>query len=178
MSIDEELAKAIEDQPDDDAAVEQRSQRRRDTPPGKRNLGLLIGLIVVAVGVLALIPLTLEGSAVWATTVEQLMADDSLQGRRVRVEGTLVRGSLLKRDHPCEYRFKLKKEASVVEIRYPQCVIPESLQDRPEAAVNVTVEGKLGEDRVFEATQVLAKCPSKYEEKDGRMAPVGELELR
>jgi cytochrome c-type biogenesis protein CcmE len=176
MSIDEDLAKAIEEEPSGDRPP--RTRRRRGAPTPKRNVGLLVGLIVIAVAVLALIPLTFQGSAVWATTVEQLVADESLQGRRVRVEGTLVRGTLLKRDEPCEYRFKLKTEAAVVEVRYPQCVIPDSLQDRPEATVNVTAEGKLGEDGVFEASQVLAKCPSKYEEKNGQMVPVGELELQ
>jgi cytochrome c-type biogenesis protein CcmE len=28
-------------------------------------------------------------------------------------------------------------------------------------------------DGTFEATQIMAKCPSKYEEKEGRKVPVG-----
>lgn len=141
-------------------------------------MGLLIGLVVIAMVVLALIPLTFKGSAVWATTVDKLVADKSLQGRRVRVEGTLVKGTLVKRDRPCEFRFKLKTNESVVEVRYPQCVIPDTLQDRPEADVQVTAEGSMSADGMFEATLILAKCPSKYEEKNGKTVPVGELELR
>lgn len=176
MSIDEELAKAIGEDTDQSATLPAR--RRRDAPPRKRNVGLLIGLVVVAMGVLALIPLTFKGSAVWATTVDKLVADQSLQGRRVRVEGTLVKGTLVKRDRPCEFRFKLKTNESVVEIRYPQCVIPDTLQDRPEADVQVTAEGSMNADGMFEATNILAKCPSKYEEKNGKKVPEGELELR
>jgi len=177
MSIDDELAKAIEREPDEEPPAP-RPRRQRNDPPPKRNVGLLIGLIVIAVAVLSLIPLTFQGSAVWATTVDQLVTDDSLAGRRVRVEGTLVRGSLMKRDEPCEFRFKLQTNDSVVLVRYPKCVIPDSLQDRPEATVQVTAEGQLQPDGSFEATQILAKCPSKYEEQDGQMVPVGELELQ
>lgn len=176
MSIDEELAKAIGEDPKDEPAP--RPRRGRQAPAPKRNVGLVVGLAVVAAAVLALIPLTFEGSAVWATTVDQLVADDSMAGRRVRVEGTLVRGTLMKRDQPCEFRFKLKTNESVVTVRYPQCVVPDSLQDRPEAEVEVTAEGTLRPDGTFEATNILAKCPSKYEEKDGKMMPVGELELQ
>ena len=176
MNIDEELAKAIEQEPEGRTAA--RPRGRRHEPPPKRNVGLVVGLAVIALAVLALIPLTFKGSAVWATTVDQLVADESLAGRRVRVEGTLVRGTLMKRDQPCEFRFKLKTNESVITVRYPQCVVPDSLQDRPEAAVQVTAEGKLQPDGTFEATNILAKCPSKYEQKDGKMVPVGELELQ
>ena len=31
-------------------------------------------------------------------------------GRAVRAEGNLVHGSLVKRDSPCEYRFRMKKK--------------------------------------------------------------------
>lgn len=177
MSIDEELAKAIEEDPPRLTAEEPARRRRQETKP-KRNVGLLIGLIVIAIVVLALVPLTFSGAAVWATTVDQLVKDETLAGRRVRVEGTLVRGTLMKRDQPCEFRFKIKTHDSVVQVRYPQCVVPDSLQDRPEADVQVTVEGKLQPDGMFEASQVLAKCPSKYEEKDGKMVPVGQPEYR
>jgi cytochrome c-type biogenesis protein CcmE len=43
--------------------------------------------------------------------------------------------------------------------------------------VGVTVEGELQADNTFEATSVLAKCPSKYEMKDrsanGEVMPHG-----
>ncbi len=163
MNIDDELEKAIQQK-------EQGSARRprRDAPTPKRNLALLIGLIVIAVVVLALLPFTFKGSAVWATTVDQLVSEPDLKGRRVRVEGILVKGSLMKRDSPCEYRFQLRTNEATVQVRYPQCVIPDSLQDRPEADITVTAEGTLGQDNVFVASQVLAKCPSKYEQKDGK----------
>jgi len=168
MTTHEELRHGI------DQSGEENQVRTSEYEPAnpKRNLALLVGLTAVALVIGVLVAFSFEGSAVWATTVDELMVDQSLRGKRVRMEGTLVRGSLMKRDEPCEYRFQLSAKASVVQVRYPQCVIPDSFQDRPDAVVKVTVEGLLGEDGVFAATQVLAKCPSKYEEQRGRLVPV------
>ena len=174
--IDEELAKVIEDGPDSPPVTRQASISA--TPP-KRSLGLLLALISIGTVVLALVFLSFQRAAVWATTVDQLLSSqDQIRNRRVRVEGTLVHGSLMKRDQPCEYRFKLRKDQAVLDVRYPQCVIPDALRDRPEADVSVTAEGRLNDQGVFEATLILAKCPSKYEVRDGEKVPVGSYELR
>jgi cytochrome c-type biogenesis protein CcmE len=174
--IDEELAQVIDDGPDSPPVTRKAS----DAPsPPKRSIGLLIGLITIGVVVLALVFVSFRSAAVWATTVDQLLTtQDKMRGRRVRVEGTLVHGSLMKRDQPCEYRFKLKKDQAVLDVRYPQCVIPDTLRDRPETDVSVTAEGRLNQEGVFEATQILAKCPSKYDVRDGEKVPVGPYELR
>ena len=50
-------------------------------------------------------------------------------------------------------------------VRYAQCVVPDTFRDVPGMDVGVTVEGELLTDNSFEATSVLAKCPSKYEMK-------------
>ncbi len=50
-------------------------------------------------------------------------------------------------------------------VRFAECVVPDTFRDEPGADVGVTVEGELQADNTFEATSVLAKCPSKYETK-------------
>jgi cytochrome c-type biogenesis protein CcmE len=80
----------------------------------------------------------------------------------VRAEGNLVHGSLVKRDQPCEYRFTIEKHGVELPVRFAQCVVPDTFRDVPEMDVGVTVEGQL-QDSSFEASSVLAKCPSKYE---------------
>jgi cytochrome c-type biogenesis protein CcmE len=49
----------------------------------------------------------------------------------------------------------------------------------PDVDVGVTVEGELQADSTFEATSVLAKCPSKYEmqqrKQHGEQMPHGPL---
>ena len=53
-----------------------------------------------------------------------------------------------------------------VPVRFAQCVVPDTFRDVPGMDVGVTVEGSLLADNSFEATTVLAKCPSKYEMKE------------
>ena len=127
-----------------------------------------------------LVMTSFQDAAVDAMPVDRLVAaKGSLGQRRVRVEGNLVHGSLEKRDQPCEYRFRLAKGGEEVAVRYPQCVVPDTFRDVPGMDVGVTVEGKLGSDGAFDATQVLAKCPSKYEMKDraakGEAMPHGDV---
>jgi cytochrome c-type biogenesis protein CcmE len=105
-----------------------------------------------------------EDAAVYSKSVDQLVAEqDKLVDRNVRVTGTLVRGSLTKRDEPCEYRFKIQKNTKELPVRFAQCIVPDTFRDVPGMDVEVTAEGKLQGEGHFEATQIMAKCPSKYE---------------
>ena len=135
----------------------------------KKNLGLLVGLLVVAGGITALV-LNFQDAAVYAKSVDQVAGDKSLTGRALRVEGGLVKGSLVHQESPCEYRFRMSEKGAEIPVRYGKCVVPDTFRDVPGMDVRVTVEGRLGTDGTFEATQVMAKCPSKYEMKQKQSA--------
>jgi cytochrome c-type biogenesis protein CcmE len=150
--------------------VAERSGAARGLPQRhepKGNVKLLVGLLVAGVAIVAL-AMTFRESVVYAKTVDQLMADQKrMAGRAVRVEGNLVKGSLVHQDTPCEYRFEMEHGGATVPVRYANCVVPDTFRDVPGMDVKVTVEGKLSsENGRFEATQVMAKCPSKYEMKE------------
>ena len=57
-------------------------------------------------------------------------------------------------------------------VRYPYCVVPDTFRDAPGFEMGtVTVEGKLCEScHRFEASQIYAKMPRKYEMKEMRRA--------
>ncbi len=132
----------------------------------KRNIGLLIGLLVMGGGILTLVMTSFNNAAIYSKGVDELLAQKTqLASRNVRVAGTLVKGTLVKRDQPCEYRFKMEKNGKVLDVRYPECVVPDTFRDRPETVVHVTAEGKLTKAGYFEASQIMAKCPSKYSDK-------------
>ncbi len=132
----------------------------------KRNIGLLIGLLVMGGGILTLVMTSFNNAAIYSKGVDELLAQKTrLASRNVRVAGTLVKGTLVKRDQPCEYRFKMEKNGKVLDVRYPECIVPDTFRDRPETTVQVTAEGKLTTAGYFEASQIMAKCPSKYQEK-------------
>ena len=168
--LDEELARAAAE--DDAPAVASPAAK---APEPRRNVGLLVALLVAAGGLVALV-MSFQDAAVYAKTVDQLVAEKArMAGRPVRVEGDLVKGSLVHQDSPCEYRFRMASKGAEIPVRYGQCVVPDTFQDRADMDVKVTVEGKLQADGHFEATLVMAKCPSKYDmrekAKNGEKAP-------
>ena len=161
-------------------AVDPPAARPEPAPPGrtrkKGNLGLLIGLLVMGGGILTLVFTSFKGSAVYSKGVDDLLRDKvKYSDRAVRVEGILVKGSLVRRDQPCEYRFNIEKKGVVLPVHYAQCIVPDTFRDMPGMDVSVIVEGKLTDSGHFEASNIMAKCPSKYEmkemQKGGAKAP-------
>ncbi len=185
---DPELEKEAESTPKDSEGMAVPVRRRRAQPPpadSKRNLVLVIGLVMAVAGIVAVVMTTMKDTAVYAKPVDQLLANQAQfvanaahAARPVRVEGNLVHGSLVKRDQPCEYRFRMQKNGAELAVRYAQCVVPDTFRDVAGMDVGVTVEGELLADGAFEASTVLAKCPSKYEMKQrasqGEMMPTGD----
>src|SRR5690349_5154599 len=166
--LDEDLAEAIRSTKDEGPSstppvAAPAVLARGATPPPSRSLGLLVALLVMVAAVVALFLVVIKPAAIYAASIDQLMATKSASvGRMVRVEGELVPGTLMIRDKPCEYRFKIHGQTAEVPVRYAQCVIPDGLRDVPGGGVQVTVEGSLTAQGEFEATQVMAKCASKY----------------
>ena len=163
------------------------SSRRRNggdhEPERKRWFGVAIavGLSMSAAAIAALALTGLQDNALYSKPVDQLLSQKAkFVGRPVRAEGNLVHGTLVKRDRPCEYRFTITKNGSELPVRFAQCVVPDTFRDVPDMDVGVTVEGELRSDDTFEATNVLAKCPSKYDmqqrKQRGEQMPHGPLE--
>ncbi len=166
--LDEELAAALlTEAPGDAPGVVKvvKSGATRPTPARpKKNVGLLLTLLAMVGAVVALFLGVFQPAAVYATAVDKLVSQrQAYVGRKVRVEGDLVPGTLVKRDTPCEYRFTIHKDAAQLPVRYPQCVIPDGFRDVPTGGVQVTIEGALGATGDFEASLVMAKCSSKYD---------------
>jgi cytochrome c-type biogenesis protein CcmE len=151
----------------DDPAPAVRPVQPPTAPRGKGSVGLLIGLLVMGGAILTLVFTSFKGSAVYSKGVDDLVRDkDKFSDRAVRVEGTLVKGSLVRRDQPCEYRFNIEKKGVVLPVHYAQCIVPDTFRDMPGMDVSVTAEGKLTDEGHFEASNIMAKCPSKYEMKE------------
>lgn len=171
--LDEELAAAIESSEKDDAPGLEKPAGEEPRPAPRRrksNWGLLIVLLVMVAGVASLMLVGFNDAAVYAVDVTKVReAGSDMVGRKLRVEGELVPGTLVKRDDPCEYRFVMKQDDNQLPVRYPKCVIPDTFRDRPEGGVQVTVEGTLASEDQFDATLVMAKCSSKYDPETHEM---------
>lgn len=178
-SVDEELAEAIRERQSEDGersstpGLEKPAAARPDAKRPSKNLGLLLALLAMVGAVLTLFLVGFKEAAVYAISVADLNAQaSSMVGRKVRVEGELVPGTLVKRDDPCEYRFIIHTGDDRLPVRYPNCVVPDTFRDRPEGGVEVKVEGSLKAPGDFEATLVMAQCASKYDAETRTMAGV------
>ena len=139
-------------------------KRRGEGERSKNGLALVLVLVGVGGGLVALALTGLKDNAIYSKPVDQLLAESAkFRGRPVRADGNLVHGSIMKRESPCEYRFTITKNGVDVPVRYAGCVVPDTFRDVPGMDVGVTVQGELQKDGSFEATEVLAKCPSKYD---------------
>lgn len=97
-----------------------------------------------------------------------IVKSSELAGQKMRVGGYVEKGSILQKKGTLEYIFSVRPvegmmkhpEAAgkTLEVRYTG-VMPDTFKDDAE----VVASGTLGHDGIFHATEVLAKCPSKYE---------------
>jgi cytochrome c-type biogenesis protein CcmE len=164
--LDRELAEAVgpDDSADDDGMSVPRPEDGADKGPKKGNIGLLATLLVMTGAIVALFMVGFQEAAVYSMPVDQFVAQKAQHaGRRIRIEGELVPGTLVKRDKPCEFRFQVTGETRQVDVRYAQCIVPDTFRDVPEGGVQVTAEGTLTDEGHFEATMIMAKCSSKYD---------------
>ncbi|NOU29945.1 MAG: cytochrome c maturation protein CcmE [Polyangiaceae bacterium] len=139
----------------------------RTTTKSRHGILIVSALVAGGAAVVALVLGGMKDNSIYAKSVDELIREKTkFAGKPVRAEGNLVHGSLVKRESPCEYRFTIEKNGTTIPVRFAQCVVPDTFRDVPNMDVGVTVEGKLLADNSFEATNVLAKCPSKYEMKE------------
>jgi cytochrome c-type biogenesis protein CcmE len=165
-----------------DAAPYRRRHADDEQPQRNRYMGLIVavGLTMGAAAICGVVLTATQDKAVYSKPVDTLLAEKlKFLGRPVRAEGLLVHGSLVKREQPCEYRFVIEKNGAELPVHFGQCVIPDNFRDVPNMDMAVTVEGELKADNSFEASSVLAKCPSTYEmqqrKKNGEQMPHGPL---
>lgn len=181
-NVDDELAKALRDSEQAAPAVPAPEAPPPAARPKKpnRSVGLLVALLVMVAGILSLVFTSFKDSAIYAKNVDQVVAErNKLFGRNLRVQGYLKPGTLVRRDDPCEFRFTLetREKNAEIPVRLARCTVPDNFREVPGMPTEVTAEGALAEGGHVEATQVIAKCPTKYEmdqaKARGEAAPHG-----
>ncbi len=124
------------------------------------NKKILIGTIIIVLVVGYLFWSGMKDSAVYFHTVTEFYANqDELAGKGTRVNGDLVPGSVQFDAENLILTFQLSDGDKVLDVRY-HGVAPDTFSE----AVSVVVEGKYV-NGIFEATQIMTKCPSKYDAK-------------
>jgi cytochrome c-type biogenesis protein CcmE len=122
----------------------------------------LIGGVVVAVVIGVLIAVSFSGSTSDYLSIAEVRALGPDQARDSRVAGEIVSDSVDWNTRELHLTFQIEDETGTLPISYhgPQ---PDMLVD----AVEAVVIGKYDTtEQVFEAEELLMKCPSKYEEQE------------
>ena len=131
--------------------------------PG-RHLKLLVAGGAIALGIAYLIITALQTSTVYYITVSELLQRGPAgAAQQVRVAGDVVPGTVEKIDAGLAIRFQVHDGSGQMPVYYKGGPVPDIFGDQ----VQVVVEGKVGPDGTFQASTLLAKCPSKFEAETG-----------
>ena len=138
-----------------------------------------VAIIAVIVVTLAWMGVSgVEQSATYYVTIDELMALDQSDTKRIRVGGDVEVGSIVRSSDEVLFTISQKDETMpeprLLEVVYTgDDPLPDTFRDRAQALC----DGRLRADGKFEAKKIQAKCASKYEAKPGEGAsPVYESE--
>ncbi len=107
-----------------------------------------------------------EGTEYYKHVDEVMTQPDQWYGKRLRLHGYVVKDSIARRRDSLDYRFQIQNNGRVVVASYSG-VVPDTFKSDAE----VVVSGHLTQTGfAVEPNGVMAKCPSKYQAKEG--APV------
>ncbi|MFW5920406.1 MAG: cytochrome c maturation protein CcmE [Polyangiales bacterium] len=149
--------------------------------PSWVKIGAVFSVLAGAVAVLMLGGGGADDAFVYSKLVHEVASEpDRFEGQQLRVEGDLEQGSVKFREDPCEWRFVLTKQGEKMPVRFSQCVVPDTFRD--DMGISVVVEGEMEDDGTFVASQVIPRCPSKYDpsehdklKESGKDKPHGEM---
>lgn len=116
---------------------------------------------VAMLGVIAFVMFnTFQSNTVYYYTVSELAAQRTqLSGQTIRVNGTLDKSSIQNDQKNLVLQFKINEKDLVLPVVY-HGVAPDTMG----SGESVVAEGKLDSNGVFQANNILVKCPSKYQE--------------
>ena len=122
-------------------------------------LKLIIAVVVLTLAIGYLVFSSVRSSSAYYMTIGELKAGGpSLEDKKVRVAGTLVGDSVEWNARQLQLDFEISDDSGQLPVSY-KGARPDMLRDGAETVV----EGKYA-DGTFHATNLLLKCPSKYEE--------------
>ena len=124
-----------------------------------RQTKILLGAFVVLAAIGGFAYFNLQGTQQYFLTLAEMKAKGDLPTKQsVRVGGNLAPNTTAIDTKQVSAKFTLTDGTILQPVDY-KGILPDTF----EKSTQVIAEGKLGNDGVFHATLVLAKCPSKYD---------------
>ncbi len=124
----------------------------------KMRLALIVVGIVACVGFLLAVTLSSKSGLVYYYTVSEFRKLDGQKSGGIRINGKVEDGSIVRQKSAMDVRFNVTDGKEALPVEY-HGVIPDTFVD----GADVVIEGGLRPDGTFVASNLLAKCPSKYE---------------
>ncbi len=133
----------------------------------KRARNRLIGvtaIVLMLVGVI--LYTTMQSNGAYSKSVDEVLKDQSLVGKRVRVSGSVVPGSWNKGSNPMLFSIKAENGGSggILKVSYDGSA-PNTFGD----GVVAIVTGTLESGGTIKSSDMITKCPSKYQSATGAM---------
>ncbi len=130
-----------------------------------------VGATVIVAAIVMLIYTGVSQTGVYFLSPSELLArtetDPSFHDVGLKVGANVVRGSIERDRQNQRITFVVSDSNGRFPVTY-QGIVPDTFTDENE--IEVIMAGKLGRDGVFHATEVLAKCGSKYESELSKLS--------
>ena len=124
-------------------------------------IALTAAVLLSAIG--GLLWYSLQQDTAYYKHVDEVMSSpEQWRGRSLQLHGFVAKQSWGRKDNTLEYEFKVENKGKVVRATYTG-ILPDTFKEEAE----VVLKGRLITDDHFavDPNGVMAKCPSKYEEK-------------
>jgi cytochrome c-type biogenesis protein CcmE len=132
---------------------------------------VLIGALIIFAAILYLVWAGTQQALVYFYTPSEIQAKETERmGRRIRLGGLVVAGSLIHAPGTLSYGFQLTDGGATVPIQFKG--IPPDLFKEGTGAI---VEGQMGSDGVFQADLIMAKHNEEYRPPSGDRPSPQEL---
>jgi cytochrome c-type biogenesis protein CcmE len=110
-----------------------------------------------------------EGTEYYKHVDEVMAQPDQWYGKKLRLHGYVVQDSIQRRRDSLDYRFLVQNNGKTVAASYTG-IVPDTFKSHAE----VVISGQLSPAGFsVEPNGVMAKCPSKYQAKEGAAAATG-----
>ncbi|MDD5470461.1 MAG: cytochrome c maturation protein CcmE [Sideroxydans sp.] len=126
------------------------------TPRQKRLTWILVGVALVAAAV-GLVLFALKNNVSLYFTPTQVYIKEAPQARNFRIGGMVEEGSVQRQNDGLTVHFKITDTANAMEVEY-KGILPDLFKE----GKGVVAQGKLNEQNVFVAEEVLAKHDENY----------------
>lgn len=123
----------------------------------KKRLFIILSISFVLALIVALLAFSLRQNISLYYTPQQVLANEAPKLKLIRVGGMVVQHSLVHHNDPLEIDFMVTDFKAQVRVHY-HGLLPDLFRE----GQGIVVKGQLNANKLFEATEVLAKHDEKY----------------